>query len=215
MCPRRPPRRANVDAITVLGHELETALSRRARCDRRRHRCRRGQHRPHRPARSLPGAHVRVWVTGADPTALRGSFGEGTAMHHLDIAIQPEGIGRRAKRLVVLDVDSTLIQDEVIELLAAEAGCLDRVRALTEEAMTGRRWTSSPPSAGTLRAARGTGPGGDRSGRAAMRLTPSGPSCAPSNDWATRWASCQGASPASPTASPQSCRSTTPWPTRP
>jgi phosphoserine phosphatase len=76
-------------------------------------------------------------VTGADPTALRRYLGEGAAMHRLDIAIQPEGIGRRAKRLVVLDVDSTLIQDEVIELLAAEAGCLDRVRALTEEAMTG------------------------------------------------------------------------------
>ena len=58
-------------------------------------------------------------------------------MHRLDIAIQPEGIGRRAKRLVVLDVDSTLIQDEVIELLAVEAGCLDRVRELTERAMAG------------------------------------------------------------------------------
>jgi phosphoserine phosphatase len=38
---------------------------------------------------------------------------------------------------VVLDVDSTLIQDEVIELLAAEAGSLDQVRALTEQAMAG------------------------------------------------------------------------------
>lgn len=55
----------------------------------------------------------------------------------IDIAIQREGLGRRAKRLVVLDVDSTLIQDEVIELLAAEAGVLDEVKAMTDAAMAG------------------------------------------------------------------------------
>ncbi|MEZ5166051.1 MAG: phosphoserine phosphatase SerB [Acidimicrobiales bacterium] len=55
----------------------------------------------------------------------------------VDIAIQREGLGRRAKRLVVLDVDSTLIQDEVIELLAAEAGCLEQVRQITRDAMEG------------------------------------------------------------------------------
>ena len=55
----------------------------------------------------------------------------------LDVAIQREGLGRRAKRLVVLDVDSTLLQDEVIELLAAEAGCLDEVRRITRDAMEG------------------------------------------------------------------------------
>ncbi|MFP7833342.1 phosphoserine phosphatase SerB [Marisediminicola sp. LYQ134] len=40
--------------------------------------------------------------------------------------------------LVVLDVDSTLIEDEVIELLAAEAGALDAVATITSEAMNGR-----------------------------------------------------------------------------
>lgn len=55
----------------------------------------------------------------------------------IDIAIQREGLGRRAKRLVVLDVDSTLIQDEVIELLAAEAGVLAEVKAMTDSAMAG------------------------------------------------------------------------------
>ena len=55
----------------------------------------------------------------------------------LDVAIQREGLGRRAKRLVVLDVDSTLIQDEVIELLAAEASCLAEVKAMTDAAMAG------------------------------------------------------------------------------
>ncbi|MEM8708965.1 MAG: phosphoserine phosphatase SerB, partial [Actinomycetota bacterium] len=55
----------------------------------------------------------------------------------LDVAVQREGLGRRAKRMVVLDVDSTLIQDEVIELLAAEAGCLDEVKRMTDAAMAG------------------------------------------------------------------------------
>lgn len=55
----------------------------------------------------------------------------------IDVAIQREGLGRRAKRLVVLDVDSTLIQDEVIDLLAAEAGCLEEVRKITQDAMEG------------------------------------------------------------------------------
>ncbi len=54
-----------------------------------------------------------------------------------DIAVHREGIGRRAARLVVLDVDSTLIADEVIELIADEVGCLDQVAAITERAMCG------------------------------------------------------------------------------
>jgi len=55
----------------------------------------------------------------------------------IDVAVQPEGLGRRAKRLVVLDMDSTLIQDEVIDLLADEAGCHAEVQALTDAAMAG------------------------------------------------------------------------------
>ncbi|HKY14867.1 MAG TPA: phosphoserine phosphatase SerB [Microthrixaceae bacterium] len=55
----------------------------------------------------------------------------------IDVAIQPDGLGRRSQRLVMLDVDSTLIQDEVIELLADEAGCGAEVRRITEAAMAG------------------------------------------------------------------------------
>ena len=76
-------------------------------------------------------------VTDSDPIKLRKRLGEVASENRLDIAVQPEGLGRRAKRLVVLDVDSTLIQDEVIELLAAEAGCMEQVRAVTERAMMG------------------------------------------------------------------------------
>lgn len=55
----------------------------------------------------------------------------------VDIAVQADGLERRAKRLVVLDVDSTLITNEVIELLADEAGCGDQVEAITSRAMAG------------------------------------------------------------------------------
>ena len=54
-----------------------------------------------------------------------------------DVAVQRDGLSRRAMRLVAIDVDSTLIQDEVIDLLAAEAGCGERVAELTERAMAG------------------------------------------------------------------------------
>jgi phosphoserine phosphatase len=55
----------------------------------------------------------------------------------VDIAVQRAGLARRGKRLIVFDVDSTLIQGEVIEMLAARAGAQDQVRAITEAAMCG------------------------------------------------------------------------------
>lgn len=76
-------------------------------------------------------------VTNSDPAELRrlvAMVGRGRA---IDLGVQEEGLGRRAKRLMTIDVDSTLIQDEVIDLLAEEAGCADEVAALTERAMAG------------------------------------------------------------------------------
>ncbi len=55
-----------------------------------------------------------------------------------DIALQAEGLFRRAKRLVVLDMDSTLIQSEVIDELARENGVYDEVAAITHSAMSGK-----------------------------------------------------------------------------
>jgi len=55
----------------------------------------------------------------------------------VDLAVQREGLSRRAQRLVVIDVDSTLIQNEVIDLLADTAGVGEEVAALTEAAMQG------------------------------------------------------------------------------
>lgn len=76
-------------------------------------------------------------VQRADVDILRPELIELARIHRLDIALQADGLGRRAQRLVVLDVDSTLIQDEVVELLADEAGCGDEVRDITTRAMAG------------------------------------------------------------------------------
>ena len=56
----------------------------------------------------------------------------------VDIALQAEGLYRRAKRLVVLDMDSTLIQCEVIDELARKRGVYDEVSKITHEAMSGK-----------------------------------------------------------------------------
>lgn len=55
----------------------------------------------------------------------------------IDIAVQKENLYRRAKRLVVLDMDSTLIQIEVIDELARLAGVGEQVADITERAMNG------------------------------------------------------------------------------
>ncbi len=56
----------------------------------------------------------------------------------IDIALQRESLTRRSKRLVVLDMDSTLIQVEVIDELADYYGVKDEVALITHEAMNGR-----------------------------------------------------------------------------
>lgn len=55
----------------------------------------------------------------------------------VDIAVQKESLNRRAKRLVVMDMDSTLIQIEVIDELARLAGVGDQVAEITHRAMNG------------------------------------------------------------------------------
>jgi phosphoserine phosphatase len=92
--------------------------------------------RIHRLARR-PVCAFEFRVTGGDPATLRSVLLDASAAHGLDVAVQPERLERRAKRLVVLDVDSTLIRDEVIELIAAQVGCEDEVAAITARAMAG------------------------------------------------------------------------------
>jgi phosphoserine phosphatase len=73
----------------------------------------------------------------ADETALRGELMKITRMHPIDIAWQRDSVYRRMRRLVAFDMDSTLIQHEVIDELAREAGVGPAVGAITEAAMRG------------------------------------------------------------------------------
>lgn len=88
----------------------------------------------------VTGLELMVTVanhTAETETALRTALAVVAAKQSVDIAVERAGLARRAKRLVVFDVDSTLIQGEVIEMLAAHAGVEDEVRAVTEAAMRG------------------------------------------------------------------------------
>ncbi|MFE3293263.1 phosphoserine phosphatase SerB [Rhodococcus sp. NPDC059234] len=88
----------------------------------------------------LTGLELMVTAadTGADANgALRTALAEVAVEESVDIAVERAGLARRAKRLIVFDVDSTLVQGEVIEMLAARAGKEDEVRAVTESAMRG------------------------------------------------------------------------------
>ena len=76
-------------------------------------------------------------VRSGDHGALREEVTAAAKAQGLDVAIQRAGLHRRAKHLVVMDADSTLLQDEVIDLLAEECNCAEAVAAITERAMAG------------------------------------------------------------------------------
>ena len=84
-----------------------------------------------------PVIAVEFDVSGADTPTLRTALATQAASLGVDVAVVSSGLQRRAQRLVVMDVDSTLIQDEVIELFAAHAGCEEQVAQVTEAAMRG------------------------------------------------------------------------------
>jgi phosphoserine phosphatase len=86
---------------------------------------------------SRPVTCIEFDVSGADPVTLRAALAQESVQLGADVAVQRGGLHRRAMRLVVMDVDSTLVQDEVIELLAAEVGCGPQVAELTTAAMRG------------------------------------------------------------------------------
>ena len=85
------------------------------------------------------GACVECWLRGDDANieALREKALALGAEHGVDIAIQEDSIWRRHRRLVCFDMDSTLIETEVIDELADRAGVGPEVRAVTESAMRG------------------------------------------------------------------------------
>ncbi len=84
-----------------------------------------------------PVTAIDLHVSGVDTDALRTVLAAEAATQGIDIAVQPANLLRRGTRLIVMDVDSTLIQGEVIEMLAAYAGCEAEVAAVTTAAMAG------------------------------------------------------------------------------
>jgi phosphoserine phosphatase len=95
-----------------------------------------GQLAPDEPS---DGSCVELAVSGdaaREPT-MRADFLAAAQALSIDIAFQRESIFRRNRRLFVFDMDSTLIQAEVIDELARLAGVGDRVAGITEAAMRG------------------------------------------------------------------------------
>jgi phosphoserine phosphatase len=84
-----------------------------------------------------PVTCIEMDVSGGDPATLREDLARAAVEQGIDVAVQRGGLHRRALRLIVMDVDSTLIQDEVIDLLAARAGCAAEVAKVTTAAMRG------------------------------------------------------------------------------
>lgn len=130
-----PGRRAGRLHVTMLGRPLRPAAvqavtgelaARGANVDRIRRLARR------------PVTALELDVSGVpDLAELRRDLTRAAVGHGADVAVSPAGIVRHGRRLVVMDVDSTLIRDEVIELLAARAGREAEVAAVTERAMRG------------------------------------------------------------------------------
>lgn len=85
----------------------------------------------------VTGLELRVSVPDGAAGGLQSALSTVAAQQQVDVAFQDASLSRRTKRLIVFDVDSTLIQGEVIEMLAARAGAGDAVAAITEAAMRG------------------------------------------------------------------------------
>lgn len=86
---------------------------------------------------SYPVTAIELTVSGANITQLRSQLANLSSRSGLDIAVQHGGIQRRGRQLVVMDVDSTVIQDEVVELLGHKAGKGDEIASITAAAMRG------------------------------------------------------------------------------
>ena len=92
--------------------------------------------RIHRTA-SYPVTAIELLVSGVATASLKGPLTALSGELDVDIAVSPCGLMRWAKKLIIMDVDSTLISQEVIELLGAKAGVEEQIRGITERAMAG------------------------------------------------------------------------------
>lgn len=84
-----------------------------------------------------PVTAIEFQVSGADLPQLRALLAAEAAAQHVDVAVQAAGLLRHGRRLVVMDVDSTLVRGEAIDRLADRAGVGDEVAAVTTRAMRG------------------------------------------------------------------------------
>ncbi|CAM3761549.1 phosphoserine phosphatase SerB [Smaragdicoccus niigatensis] len=88
----------------------------------------------------ITGLELLVTATSKRADAdekLRTSLSEVAVREGVDVAVERAGLARRSKRLICFDVDSTLVQGEVIEMLAAHAGVEEQVKEITDAAMRG------------------------------------------------------------------------------
>jgi phosphoserine phosphatase len=84
-----------------------------------------------------PVTALELQVSGVATDILRTALVTESRKRGVDVAVQEASLLRRGARLIVMDVDSTLVQGEVIEMLAAHAGCEAEVARVTEAAMRG------------------------------------------------------------------------------
>jgi phosphoserine phosphatase len=127
-------RREGRSHVTVIGAPLKAAAM--AAVAGRIADCGANIDRIERMAR-YPVTAIDLHVSGVHPDRLRALLSVEASAQGVDVAVQPASLLRRAMRLIVIDVDSTLIQGEVIELLAARSGHRATVAAITERAMHG------------------------------------------------------------------------------
>ena len=85
----------------------------------------------------VTGLELRVSVPPGAYSRLRTVLTEVASDEQVDVAVEGFSLAGRAKRLIVFDVDSTLVQGEAIEMLAARAGSEGAVAAITDAAMRG------------------------------------------------------------------------------
>ena len=69
--------------------------------------------------------------------AVQGALASVAIENKIDLAVEPGGLQRKSKRIVMLDMDSTLIEQEVINLLGQAAGKSSEIEAITDKAMAG------------------------------------------------------------------------------
>lgn len=86
---------------------------------------------------AYPVTAIELIIQAPDNEKLRKEAAAVASERGIDISVQPISLDRLGRHLVVLDVDSTLIQDEVIELLARHTGTEAEVAGITERAMRG------------------------------------------------------------------------------